>query len=201
MDDYDFIFKVILVGDTRVGKSSIVSMFVNKKMTDLHDTTIGVDFNMKLVELDSKIAKLQLWDTAGQEKFRSIIGSYYRSAHATIVVFDLTSIKSFENIDNWFKEIDKRGPEITTKFLIGNKSDLLFNRKVTKEEGMLMAERNNATYFECSAKENDHIDDMFKIITEKTLQTCIVNNIESIKRKNPINVNNNKKKIFKCCSL
>ena len=199
MDDYDFIFKVILVGDTRVGKSSIVSMLVNKKMTDLHDTTIGVDFNMKFVQLDSKIAKLQLWDTAGQEKFRSIIGSYYRSAHATIVVFDLTSITSFKNVDNWFQEIDNKGPEITTKFLIGNKSDLILDRKVTKEEGEDMARRNNAIYFECSAKENDYIDDMFKIITDKTLINCIENNIESIKKKNR-SLNKINKNKFKCCS-
>jgi small GTP-binding protein len=199
MDDYDFLLKVILIGDTRVGKSSIVSMFVNKRMSDLHDTTIGVDFNMKKIELDSKIAKLQLWDTAGQEKFRSIIGSYYRCAHATIVVFDLTSIKSFENIENWFKEIDEKGPPITTKFLIGNKSDLVKDRKIDKEIANEIAERNDATYFECSAKNNNFIEEMFKIISEKTLEKCIENNIDTIRKNNTVKINNNNK-IFKCCS-
>lgn len=197
MDEYDFLFKIILIGETGVGKSSIVTSYVDRHISDSHETTIGVDFRMKLVEMNGKTAKLQLWDTAGQEKFRAITRSYYRGAHAILVVIDVTNINSFNNINKWFTEIEENCQKKPAVFIIGNKTDLAFNREVMYSDVLEFAYKKEIPYKECSAKTSTFIDDMFLFIAEKTYENC--------KEQNTLYVNNGikldkKEKNSKCCN-
>ena len=194
--DYDYLFKIILIGDSSVGKSSIVERYVNNEITDSYISTIGVDFRVKTILLDGKYIKLQIWDTAGQEKFRAITKSYYRCANAVIIVFDLTERDSYNNIDNWIKQVKTHAPDTVVTFLVGNKTDLINNRVVSYDEAQKKADDNNIIYRECSAKTAKNIESLFRLITEKTLEHCRKNNI-------PIKQNEDKltksKKRGKCC--
>ena len=106
--DYDYLFKVLLIGNSSVGKSSLLLRFVDNAWSDLFVPTIGVDFKIKTMTIDSKNVKLQIWDTAGQERFKNITASYYRGAHGILVVYDITDMESFKNINNWLIEIEKK---------------------------------------------------------------------------------------------
>ena len=130
--------------------------------------SIGVDFKLKNIEIDSKKIKLQIWDTAGQERFKTITTSYYKGAHAIIVVFDITDRDSFDHVRNWMADIDKFGKEGVLRILVGNKCDLAHNRQVTMEEAKEIANKYGIKYIETSAKDTINIDDLF-ISTAKHL--------------------------------
>ena len=123
--------------------------------------SIGVDFKLKNIEIDSKKIKLQIWDTAGQERFKTITTSYYKGAHAIIVVFDITDRDSFDHVRNWMADIDKFGKEGVLRILVGNKCDLAHNRQVTMEEAKEIAKKYGIKYIETSAKDTINIDDLF----------------------------------------
>merc|ERR1740130_882215 len=120
----DYLFKLLLIGDSGVGKSCLLLRFADDKWTDSYISTIGVDFKIRTIELDGKTIKLQIWDTAGQERFRTISSTYYRGAHGIIVVYDITNMVSFDNVKRWLTEIDKYARENVNKLLVGNKMDL-----------------------------------------------------------------------------
>merc|ERR1712099_175272 len=122
--EYDYLFKLLLIGDSGVGKSCLLLRFADDKWTDSYISTIGVDFKIRTIELDGKTIKLQIWDTAGQERFRTISSTYYRGAHGIIVVYDITNLDSFNNVRRWLTEIDKYARENVNKLLVGNKADL-----------------------------------------------------------------------------
>ena len=124
-------------------------------------SSIGVDFKTKQIEVNDRIIKMQIWDTAGHEKFRTITTSYYKSAHAIIVLYDITDESSFEHIKNWMIDIDKFGKQGVLKVLIGNKIDMEDKRKITKEAGESMANKYGIKFFEVSAKDNINIDELF----------------------------------------
>ena len=147
--------------------------------------TIGVDFLMKSLVINNQIVKLQVWDTAGQEKYKSMVSSYYRGAHVALIVFDLTSHASFEALPNWIENFYKNGPEQKNTILIGNKNDLVDERQVTQEEAELFSQTNNMMYFETSAKEGDNIDYVFNYTAEKLLE-FYKGNKEELKRTNQI---------------
>lgn len=130
--------------------------------------SIGVDFKLKNIELDNKKIKLQIWDTAGQERFRTITTSYYKGAHAILIVFDITDRESFEHVRNWMADIDKFAKEGVLRILVGNKCDLENSRQVRKEEGNEIANKYGIKYIETSAKETTNIEDLF-ISTAKNL--------------------------------
>merc|ERR1712023_429870 len=123
MGDYDYLFKLLLIGDSGVGKSSLLLRFADDTYTQSYISTIGVDFKIRTVELEGKTIKLQIWDTAGQERFRTITSSYYRGAHGIIVVYDVTDIDSFNNVKQWLCEIDRYACENVNKLLVGNKCE------------------------------------------------------------------------------
>ena len=162
--------------------------------------TIGVDFNTKQIEINDRLVKLQIWDTAGQEIFRSITSAYYKSAHAIIVLYDITKEISFEHIKNWMIDIDKFAKQDVLRVLIGNKIDLENERKITKEAGISMANKFGIKFFEVSAKNNINIDELFldtaKCLLEKNENVFNDENGSSV-------VLNNKaislKKKKKCC--
>merc|ERR1719375_307170 len=121
--DYDHLFKLVLIGDSGVGKSCLLQRFADDAFTDSYITTIGVDFRFKTIPVDKKTIKLQIWDTAGQERFRTITSAYYRGADGIIMVYDTTDRESFDHIDSWVQEVDKYATDGTCKILVGNKCD------------------------------------------------------------------------------
>lgn len=130
--EYDFMFKILLVGNSAVGKSSLLMRFADDIFTDNFLPTIGVDFKIRTIESSGSIVKLQMWDTAGQEKFKTITSAYYKGAHGVILTYDITDRKSFVDLQNWLSEIDKYSKENVVKILVGNKNDLESQREVSK---------------------------------------------------------------------
>ena len=178
---YEYLFKIILIGNSGVGKSSIMQRYMKQTFNSNYKITIGVDFLMKSLKINDEIVKLQVWDTAGQEKYRSMTSSYYRGAHVALIVFDLTSHTSFEALPLWIENFYKNGPEQKNTILIGNKKDLVEERQVTQEEAELFSQTNNMIYFETSAKEGNNIDYVFNYTAEKLLE-FYKSNDQEIKR-------------------
>ena len=159
--DYDYLFKLLIIGDSGVGKSCLLLRFSDDIFTDSFISTIGVDFKIRTVDIDGAKVKLQIWDTAGQERFRTITSSYYRGAHGIIVVYDVTEQKSFNNITKWLKEIDTfAGPHVQ-KLLVGNKCDLESERTVSADEGRELANKLNIPFVETSAKDSINVEQAF----------------------------------------
>jgi len=172
--DYDYLFILVLIGDSGVGKSCLLLRFADDKWTDSYISTIGVDFKIRTIELDQKTIKLQIWDTAGQERFRTISSTYYRGAHGIIVVYDVTNKPSFDNVARWLTEIDKYAREGVNKLLVGNKCDLE-DREVSKEEGKAFAESKGIPFLETSAKVGTFVDTAFLMMAHeiKTKMTTV----------------------------
>lgn len=165
VDHYDYLFKIILLGDSGVGKTSIILRFSDNSYNPDFHSTIGVDFRVSQQTINNKSVKLQLWDTAGQERFRNIVSSYYRVAHAALFIFDITNLASFENITMWIGESENFFKDSVAKFLVGNKSDLEHKRTVSVDKAQSYAERMGMKYLEVSAKTADHVNETFHNIT------------------------------------
>ena len=136
---FDYSFKFILVGDTAVGKTSIIGRFVENRFDPNHEYTVGIEFACRNVILNNKVIKLQIWDTAGQEEFKAITRSYYRSSAAALVVFDITRKESFRNVARWVEDVKNNSNKDVILVLIGNKCDLVQERMVSKEEAFKLA--------------------------------------------------------------
>ena len=195
--DYDYLFKVLLLGDSGVGKSSLILRYTEETFNSKLVNSIGVDFKMKKREIDDKVIKVQIWDTAGHERFRSITYSYYRGANAIIIVFDLSDKKSFISITEWLKQIEKHAKENVFKFLVGNKSDLVEQRKVSYDEAKQYADEHELPYIETSAKEGININELFDSSIKSFLNNS--NNFSGEKniKLNSQNTNSSEKGI--CC--
>lgn len=157
----DYLFKLLLIGDSGVGKSCLLLRFADDTYTESYISTIGVDFKIRTIELDGKTIKLQIWDTAGQERFRTITSSYYRGAHGIIVVYDVTDNESFNNVKQWLHEIDRYACENVNKLLVGNKSDLTAKRVVSTEQGKEFADSLGIEFLETSAKTSTNVEQAF----------------------------------------
>jgi Ras-related protein Rab-1A len=185
--DYDYIFKIVLIGDTSVGKSCLLTRFADDQFSESYVTTIGVDFRFKTMIVCDKITKVQVWDTAGQERYRSITNAYYRGAEAIMIVFDVTNKDSFTHIQDWMEEIIKYTGKDVVIIVGANKSDLN-DRNVKKEEMEEFSKKKGIKIFECSAKTGDGVENAFKYMVE----TLIKKNDKTSKEKN--NGNNSKLK-------
>jgi len=173
-DEYDYIMKLIIVGDSGVGKSTLLKMYCDHEFSESYISTIGVDFKIKTIQVNNKLIKLQIWDTAGQERFRSITNSYYNGTHAIMLVFDLTDVNSFNRLPTWLAEIDKYMIGKTHKIiLIGNKSDDISKRQVYTNDIDAFAMNNNLLYFETSAKHNTNVTTAFIKIAEENINNTI----------------------------
>lgn len=182
--EYDYLFKLLLIGNSSVGKSSLLFRFVENVWDDNFVPTIGVDFvrkiynlkqikkiqKLKTLEVNGKKVKLQIWDTAGQERFKNITASYYRGGNGVLVVYDITDRESFENLNSWLIEIEKNANKNVYKLLIGNKSDLEEKRKVTYQEGKDFATSNGMQFMETSAKTASKVQEAFELLTQEIIK-------------------------------
>jgi len=166
-NDYDYLFKLLLIGDSGVGKSCLLLRFADNTYTDSYISTIGVDFKIRTLEIDGKTIKLQIWDTAGQERFRTITSSYYRGAHGIIVVYDVTDKVSFTNVKQWLGEIDRYACQSVNKMLVGNKADLVEKKLVSQEEAKEFADSIGITFLETSAKSAHNVEEAFMLMTRQ----------------------------------
>merc|ERR1711974_59727 len=158
---YDYLIKLLLIGDSGVGKSCLLLRFSDDSFTPSFITTIGIDFKIRTIDLEGKRIKLQIWDTAGQERFRTITTAYYRGAMGILLVFDLTEEKSFANIRNWMKNIEQHASSDVNKMLIGNKCDLEDKRLITAEQAKELADEYGIRYLETSAKSSTNVEKAF----------------------------------------
>ncbi|OSX65177.1 hypothetical protein POSPLADRAFT_1038965 [Postia placenta MAD-698-R-SB12] len=159
--EYDYLFKLLLIGDSGVGKSCLLLRFADDTYTESYISTIGVDFKIRTIELEGKTVKLQIWDTAGQERFRTITSSYYRGAHGIIVVYDVTDNDTFSNVKQWLQEIDRYASEGVNKLLVGNKSDLTSKKVVEYSAAKEFADQLNIPFLETSAKNATNVEQAF----------------------------------------
>ena len=169
-DEYDFIFKILLLGNSDVGKSSLILRYVEQIWTDNFVPTIGVDFKVKTLEVNNKKIKMQIWDTAGQERFRNVISSYFRGSHGILLLYDITNRDSFKNLDNWLIEIEKHASQNVLKILIGNKNDLENDRDIKFDEGKAFANRNGMEFFETSAKMDTNVNEAFETLAKLMME-------------------------------
>nr|AAA50159.1 GTP binding protein [Glycine max] len=179
--EYDYLFKLLLIGDSGVGKSCLLLRFSDDSYIESYISTIGVDFKIRTVEQDGKTIKLQIWDTAGQERFRTITSSYYRGAHGIIIVYDVTDgEESFNNVKQWLSEIDRYASDNVNKLLVGNKCDLEANRAVSNietadleanravsniETAKAFADGIGIPFIETSAKDATNVEQAFMAMT------------------------------------
>jgi len=159
--EYDYLFKLLLIGDSGVGKSCLLLRFADDSYTESYISTIGVDFKIRTIQLDGKTIKLQIWDTAGQERFRTITSSYYRGAHGIIVVYDVTEVESYNNVKQWLHEIDRYASEGVNRLLVGNKADLTTKRQVEASTAKEFADSLSVPFLETSAKSATNVEQAF----------------------------------------
>uniref|UniRef100_UPI00358E1C22 ras-related protein Rab-10-like n=1 Tax=Myxine glutinosa TaxID=7769 RepID=UPI00358E1C22 len=195
---YDFLFKLLLIGDSGVGKTCMLLRFSDDafKFNTTFSSTRGIDFKIKTVELGGKKIKLQIWDTAGQERFHTITTCYYRGAMGILLVYDITNSKSFENISKWLRNIDEHASEDVERMLLGNKCDMEEKRMVPREKGEQIAREHGIPFYETSAKANVSIDKAFLILAEDILKKTPLKEQD---RKEPMDVNNQFGSRCQCC--
>ncbi|XP_052130588.1 ras-related protein Rab-30 isoform X1 [Frankliniella occidentalis] len=169
MEDYKFLFKVVLVGNAGVGKTCLVRRFTQGLFPPGQGATIGVDFMIKTVEIDGEKVKLQIWDTAGQERFRSITQSYYRSAHALILVYDISCQPTFDCLPDWLREIEEYASNKVLRILVGNKMDRE-DREIPMHVGEDFAQRHDMYFLETSAKEAENVEKLFMEIAAELME-------------------------------
>jgi len=163
-ETYDHLFKILMVGDSGVGKSSLLLRFTDDTFSGNFISTIGVDFKIRTTEIDGKTIKMQIWDTAGQERFRTITSSYYRGAHGVILVYDVTDQVTFNNARQWLTEIDRYSCGHIAKLLVGNKTDLSSQRVIDTNVGKEFAKQFNMQFFEASAKDGSNVEKCFLML-------------------------------------
>jgi len=183
---YDHIVKLLMIGDSGVGKSCLLVRFADDMFIPSFITTIGIDFKIKTVVINNKRIKLQIWDTAGQEKFRTITTAYYRGAMGILLVYDVTDEQSFLNVRNWIRSIEENAPDNVEKILIGNKCDMVNDRVISTETGRELAEEYGIKFLEASAKTDTNVSEIFTCITADVLAK-IDPNVTPVKPLPPIN--------------
>jgi len=167
LDDYDYLFKIVLIGDSGVGKSNILARYTKNEFNLESKATIGVEFATKNVVTDDKTVKAQIWDTAGQERFRAITSAYYRGAVGALLCYDITKHSTFDNVTKWLKEVKDNAEQHIVVMLIGNKCDLEQLRAVNKEEVVELAQAHNLAFLETSALESTNIELAFQKLISK----------------------------------
>ena len=213
--NFDYLFKYIIIGDAAVGKSNLLLRYTHGQFKPEYQLTIGVEFGAKNISILNKTYRIQIWDTAGQENFRSITRAYYKNSACALVVYDISNRESFDNISSWIEDCKSQSPQTIFMVLVGNKNDLEDKRAVTFEEGQELAEKNKMMFFETSAKTGKNVDEIFYRSAENIAKKIDENyyDLESescgikagIKKRQEIsidnanNMNNGNKKNNECC--
>ena len=213
--NFDYLFKYIIIGDAAVGKSNLLLRYTHGQFKPEYQLTIGVEFGAKNISINNKTYRIQIWDTAGQENFRSITRAYYKNSACALVVYDISNRESFDNINTWIEDCKSQSPQTIFMVLVGNKNDLEDKRAVTFEEGQELAEKNKMMFFETSAKTGKNVDEIFFRSAENIAKKIDENyyDLESescgikagIKKRQEIsidnanNMNNGNKKNNECC--
>merc|ERR1719162_2442946 len=178
---YEHLFKFIIIGDEAVGKTCLLLQFTDKRYRASHQVTVGVEFGSKTVEVSGKMIKLQCWDTAGQDRFRSIVRSYYRGAAGALLVYDITRRESFEHVSNWLAEARNNADPDLVITLVGNKCDRGQDRQVPFEEGHGFAQRHGLYFLETSAVTGHMVDQAFhvtaRLVDKKNEQNSVYDDI------------------------
>jgi Ras-related protein Rab-11A len=200
--EYDLLFKLILIGDSCVGKSNILLKYLKNQFNENSKTTIGVEFGTKNIIINNKRIKIQIWDTAGQERYRSITSAYYKGAKGALIVYDITRKNTFDNIDKWITDLKLNGDKNICIIILGNKSDLIDKREINKNDGIKKAEMYKTAFLETSALNGDNISKAF----DELIEQIVINNKNIFQDDNENEIdkgvnlndekNNNKKK---CC--
>jgi len=193
---YDLLFKLLLIGDSGVGKTCILFRFSDDAFNTTFISTIGIDFKIKTIELRGKKIKLQIWDTAGQERFHTITTSYYRGAMGIMLVYDITNSKSFDNIAKWLRNIQEHANEDVEKMILGNKCDMEDKRVIPKERGEAIARENGIRFLETSAKTNVNIDRAFIELSESILDKTV--DVQEVRQ--PLPPANQSSNRSQCCT-
>ena len=205
-DNYEMMFKVVLVGDSFVGKTNIMSKYLKDEFHEDSKATVGVEFGSKQFTIEGHPIKAQIWDTAGQERYKAITSAYYKGAKGAFVVYDITRKSSFESIDKWVNDLTATADKKITIVVIGNKSDLEDQRQVPKENGEEKAAKLEVAFLETSAFSGENLDKAFELMMNEIYKKCheemlAENDLEIIEGGNDINLNkaneNTEKK--KCC--
>ena len=194
------VYKILLLGDSMVGKTCFLLKYTDKSFQEIHMSTIGLDYRLKTLTLKNrKTVKLQIWDTAGQDRFRSITKNYYKKANGIILIYDVTNKKSYKNISVWINQIKEEADPNVVIYLAGNKIDMEEERKIGTEEGEKLAEEYNLPFRETSAKEDININETFEDIAERIDEVFskLTTNAEIKMTKN--RMSNTKKKNKGCC--
>ena len=181
--DFNYLLKYIIIGDSAVGKSNILTQYVYEKFNEEFQSTLGVEFASKNVIIDGKIYRIQIWDTAGAENFRSITRAYYKNSICAFIVYDITQRNTFENVKLWLDDIHNQCPQTTLLVLVGNKIDLESERQISYEEGEDFAQKNNMYFFETSAKTGKNIENLF-LKSVKTINERIQEDFYDLKTGN-----------------
>lgn len=208
--NYSYLFKIIIIGDSSVGKSCLLTRFSDGQYNRNFHTTLGVDFGSKMISIGDKAIKLHIWDTAGQETFKSITKSYYRGAAGIILVYDITNKSSFDHLTTWINDIKTINSNNIPIIIVGNKSDLHINRKVELNELEKYASENGYLFKETSVKSNINVSEIFFNLAEHILdkiekRVIEVKEVNGIKygsqriNNNSINIRNKSQIISKCC--
>ncbi|KAL8140428.1 hypothetical protein V2J09_006449 [Rumex salicifolius] len=179
-DDYDYLFKVVLIGDSGVGKSNLLTRFTRNEFSLESKSTIGVEFATRSIRVDEKVIKAQIWDTAGQERYRAITSAYYRGAVGALLVYDVTRNVTFENVERWLKELRDHTDSSIVVMLVANKADLRHLRAVPTDAGKEFAEREKTCFMETSALESMNVEDAFtevlrqihKVVKKRALEAA-----------------------------
>lgn len=199
--EYDYSFKLLIIGDSGVGKSSLLLRFADNTFNSNYITTIGVDFRIRTLCINGDRVKLQIWDTAGQERFRTITSTYYRGAHGVIVVYDVSSRESFSNVQRWLKEIDQNCDGVN-RILVGNKDDFSEDQDrklVSTEEARRFALQAGIELFETSAKDDKNVQEMFSAITNQVLDSVKQRKLQMASARDAVHLKKGKKRKKRCC--
>ena len=201
--EYDLLFKLILIGDSYVGKSNILLKYLKNQFNENSKTTIGVEFGTKNIIINNKRIKIQIWDTAGQERYRSITSAYYKGAKGALIVYDITRKNTFDNIDKWITDLKLNRDKNICIIILGNKSDLIDKREINKNDGIKKAEMYKTAFLETSAFNGDNISKAF----DELIEQIVINNKNIFQDDNEneidkgVNLNDEKNNNNKKCCL
>ena len=166
-ENYNMIFKIVLVGDSGVGKTNLLLRYLKNEFNTQTKATVGVEFGNTKVQIDNALIKAQIWDTAGQERYRSITSAYYKGAHGALIVYDITRKDSFDSVEKWLSDLKNNGEEKMVIMAIGNKCDMVNERVISTEDGEAKAQRNNIAFLETSALNATNVAKAFDELIQK----------------------------------